>query len=163
VAGRFFVSPRAVEKFGVKKAVGYDLNSTMCSKIQLGISEKDLGGPIEVVNGNFLIADLTPASVVTLYLTTSGNSKLKPKLAKELGPGSRVVSHDFPINGWSTLKSDVQDYYQIGSPKIYLYEVPGAYERKAMIMRTAEEESSWRRIKDHFLRDRFLRSGNREF
>jgi SAM-dependent methyltransferase len=150
----------AVEEFGVKKAVGYDLNSTMCSKIRLRISEKGLEGRIEVVNGNFFLADLTPASIVTLYLTTSGNSKLKPKLAEELGTGARVVSHDFPINGWFSLKDDVQDYYQIGSHKIYLYEVPGAYEKKAKIMRTAEEESRWRRIRDLFLRDRFLRSGN---
>ncbi len=142
----------AVEDFGVKKAVGFDLNANLCSSIQQKINEKDLVGRVEVVNGNFFLADLSPASVVTLYLTTSGNSKLKPKMAEELASGSRVVSHDFPINGWSTLKGDPQDYHQVGSHKIYIYGIPDAYNRKATILRSQEEEGRWRRIRDLFFR-----------
>ena len=142
----------AVEDFGVKKAVGFDLNANLCSSIQQKIKEKGLVGRVEVVNGNFFLADLSPASVVTLYLTTSGNTKLKPKLAEELASGSRVVSHDFPINGWSTLKGDPQDYHQIGSHKIYLYGIPDAYNKKATALRSEEEEGRWRRIRDLLFR-----------
>jgi SAM-dependent methyltransferase len=143
----------AVEEFDVKKAVGYDLNPSMCGSVQLNIDEKGLGGRIEVVNGNFFLADLTPASVVTLYLTTSGNSKLRPKLVEELGPGARVVSHDFPIHGWSTLKNEEPDYYKLGSHKIYLYTIPDAYEREKTVLRNPDEESRWKRIRALFLGD----------
>ncbi|MCW3992238.1 MAG: class I SAM-dependent methyltransferase [Candidatus Bathyarchaeota archaeon] len=142
----------AVEEFDVKKAVGYDLNPTMCGTVQLNIDNKGLEGRIEVVNGNFFLADLTPASVVTLYLTTSGNSKLRPKLVEELAAGARVVSHDFPVHGWATRKIDTPDYYQVGSHKIYVYGIPEAYERETTVLRSREEESRWKRIRDLFLR-----------
>lgn len=142
----------AVEEFGVRRAVGYDLNSTMCESIQRKIGERELGDRIQVVNGNFFLADLSPASVVTLYLTTSGNSKLRPKLEEELGAGTRVVSHDFPIHGWSTMKTDVPYHYTVGSHKIFLYIIPDAYRRKRTVPRSSKEESRWMRIRDLFLR-----------
>jgi SAM-dependent methyltransferase len=141
----------AVEEFHVKKAVGYDLNPTMCNSVQLKIAEKGLGDRIEVVNGNFFLADITGASVVTLYLTTSGNTKLRPKLADELNEGARVVSHDFPIQGWSTRKDDIPEYFQMGSHKIYLYAIPEAYKRTGEVTMVKEEESRWKRIRDIFL------------
>jgi SAM-dependent methyltransferase len=45
-------------------------------------------------------ADVSPGTVVTLYLSPEVNLRLKPKLLSQLKPGSRVVSHDFPIAGW---------------------------------------------------------------
>jgi hypothetical protein len=45
-------------------------------------------------------ADVSPASVVTLYMLTEFNAKLRPMLERQLKPGSRVVSHDFEIQGW---------------------------------------------------------------
>jgi hypothetical protein len=106
------------------------------------------------VNGNFFLADLSGASVVTLYLTTSGNSKLRPKLEEELAPGSRVVSHDFPIHGWTTAKEEPPEHYVVGSHKIYVYSIPEAYEQKSSILRSKEEDGRWRRIRDLFVRER---------
>lgn len=143
----------AVEDFGVRRAVGYDLNPTMCRSVRMKVKEKGLGSRIEVVNGNFFLADVSPASVVTLYLTTSGNSKLRPKLEGELASGARVVSHDFPIRGWTTQKSENPDYYGVGSHKIYLYWIPDAYDRKKTVARSQEEESRWKRIRNLFLRN----------
>ncbi len=143
----------AVEEFGVGKAVGYDLNPTMCQSVRRKVEENGLGGRIEVVNGNFFLADVSPASVVTLYLTTSGNSKLRPKLEEELASGARVVSHDFPIHGWTTRKSESHEYYAVGSHKIYLYWIPDAYDRKMTVVRSQGEESRWKRIRDLFLRN----------
>ena len=45
-------------------------------------------------------ADVTPATVVTLYLRQDVNLKLRPKLLRELRPGTRVVSHDFDMGDW---------------------------------------------------------------
>ncbi|TRO46544.1 methyltransferase domain-containing protein [Candidatus Bathyarchaeota archaeon] len=143
----------AVEGFGAKKAVGYDLNPKMCGRVRLMVDEKGLSDRIEVVNGNFFLADLSGASLVTLYLTTSGNSKLRPKLEEELAPGSRVVSHDFPIHGWTTVKKDPPEHYVVGSHKIYVYSIPEAYEKKSSVLRSKEEDSRWRRIRDLFIRE----------
>lgn len=142
----------AVEEFGVRKAVGFDLNPIMCQTVQNKVALKSLNNRIEVVNRNFFLVDLSQATLVTIYLTTSGNTKLKPKFEKELHRGSRVVSHDFPIHGWTTLKGDAPNYFDFGSHKVYLYRVPEAYETQDKITRTPEEESRWRRIRDAFLR-----------
>lgn len=143
----------AVEEFSVKRAVGYELNPTLCGSLQVKIDERDMGDRIEVTNGNFFLADLSPATLITLYLTTSGNSKLKPKFEEELGEGARVVSHDFPINGWTTRKVDDPAHYTVGSHKIFLYETPDAYTRKSTVFRSKEEESRWYQLKNLFLRD----------
>ncbi len=51
-----------------------------------------------------LEVDVSPAAVVTLYLSSPVNNRLKPGLSKQLKPGSRVVSHDFAMKGWSSPK-----------------------------------------------------------
>lgn len=45
--------------------------------------------------------DLAGATVVTLYLRDDVNLKLRPKLLRELAPGTRVVSHDFDMGDWA--------------------------------------------------------------
>ncbi|MGQ9679165.1 MAG: SAM-dependent methyltransferase [Candidatus Bathyarchaeia archaeon] len=148
--GRILFS--AVEEFNVRKAVGYELNPMMCEAVRRKADEKGLKGRIEVINGNFFLADLSPASVVTLYLTTSGNTKLKPKLEKELQKGSRVVSHDFPINGWKPVKSNTKDGFDVSSHRIYLYHIPESYQEGFEVCHTPEDGSGWRRIRNLFLR-----------
>ena len=134
----------AIEEFNVKRAVGIDLNPTMVRKVNLQIKEKDLEDKIQVYNDNFFKINLTPATLVTLYLTTSGNSKLRPKFEEELGSGARVVSHDFPMNGWKSVKNSAPEYYTTGSHKIYLYRLPDSIEK-------VEKTSTWKKIKDRFI------------
>ncbi|MFB6097998.1 MAG: SAM-dependent methyltransferase, partial [Salinibacter sp.] len=49
-------------------------------------------------------ADISEATVVTLYLLPSVNLKLRPKLFRELRPGTPVVSHDFDMGEWEPEK-----------------------------------------------------------
>jgi len=60
--------------------------------------------------------------VVTLYLLTSSNEKLKPILAKDLRPTARVVSHDFEIRGW---KPAVTEKMMVGGRPhmVYVYKI----------------------------------------
>ena len=141
----------AVEEYGVKKAVGYELNPSMYESVRLKVERKGLQGRIEVVKGNFFLADLSGASVVTLYLTTSGNAKLRPKFERELRGGVRVVSHDFPVQGWTTVKPNSSNHYAVGSHRLYLYRIPDAYETGRAILRSHGDGSRWRRIRDVFL------------
>lgn len=145
----------AVEEFEAMGAVGYDINPAICNPVSVKVEKRGMGKRIKIVNGNFFLADLSPASVVTLYLTTSGNSKLRPKLEEELREGARVVSHDFPIHNWTTSKTDPPEYYTVGSHKIYVYSIPDAYERRKNILRSPGEESRWKRIRDIFRREDF--------
>ena len=137
----------AIEEFKVKNAVGIDLNPTMVRKVTLQIKEKSLEERVQVFNDNFFDINLRPASLITLYLTTSGNSKLRPKFEEELGMGSRIVSHDFPMNGWKSAKKSAPEYYTIGSHKIYLYEIPQAYKEGK------KKDSAWKKIKDRLIGD----------
>jgi hypothetical protein len=141
----------AIQEFGVNKAIGYDLNAKMCKSLMLKVEERGLSDCIEVHNGNFFLADLNPATIVTLYLTTSGNSKLRPKLEKELKQGSRVVSHDFPINSWISEGSGMSEHYSLGSHKIYLYKIPIAYKQKNRPEHSQKKDGHWRRLKNLFL------------
>ena len=143
----------AVEEFEAERAVGYDINPSIVEPLREKIENSGLEDRIEAVNANFFDVDLSPASVVTMYLTTSGNSKLRPKLEEELGDGARVVSHDFPVHTWTTEKSSEPPHYTIGSHKIYLYRIPEAFENKISIRRSKEEEGRWKRMRSLFLGD----------
>lgn len=138
----------AVQEFGASRAVGYDLNKNFCERIRKRAAGLDLQDRIQVVNGNFFLADLSPATVITLYLTTSGNSKLRPKFEKESCPGTRIVSHDFPIKGWTPCGGHESGYYIFKSHKIYLYRIPEAY--KLAPPSKGPESSRLRRIRSLF-------------
>lgn len=143
----------AIEEFDACKAVGYDLNSSICEPLQIKLESKGLGDRIQVMNSNFFNADISQASVITLYLTTSGNSKLRPKLEQELKAGARIVSHDFPVHNWITSKQDPPEHYTVGSHKIYVYRIPEAFERNKKILRNPKVEGNWKRIRNIFQRE----------
>jgi len=63
----------AVQEFKAMKAVGFDLNKVFCDNIMKKVVELHLQDRIQAINENFFVADLSPATVITLYLTTSGN------------------------------------------------------------------------------------------
>ncbi|MGH9673500.1 MAG: SAM-dependent methyltransferase, partial [Bryobacteraceae bacterium] len=65
------------------------------------------------IQQNLYDADFRDATVVTLYLLSSVNLKLRPKLIKELKPGTRVVSHQFDMGDWRPLKKVEMDYRTI--------------------------------------------------
>ena len=70
--------------------------------------------------GDLLSADFASADVVTIYLESSLNAQLRPRMEKLLKPGARVVSHDYAVPGWKPAKVDDAD----GKHTIYLYEMP---------------------------------------
>lgn len=95
--GRILFS--AAEGFGAK-AVGIEINETLCRQTELRARELGVEDRVSVIQQDVFDVDLSPATVVTVYLLSSSNDKLKPKLEAELKPGSRVVSHDFQFRGW---------------------------------------------------------------
>lgn len=99
--GRIIIE--AAQKFGAR-AIGVEINEGRYKQCLRKIQETHLESKVKVVHGDLLDLDLTSADVVTLYLLTSANEKVKPNLERDLRTGARVVSHDFPISGWTPSK-----------------------------------------------------------
>ena len=111
----------AAKEFGAK-AVGVEIRKDLYEQILKKVKVDGLEGRVKVINGDFFQVDISEASVVTLYLLTSVNEKLKPKLERELKAGARVVSHDFEVPGWKPIHvENVKDYWC--DHKIYVYEI----------------------------------------
>lgn len=117
--GRILIT--AAQKFRAR-ATGVELDDDLYRKTRQRIHDLKLDGRVQIIHGNLLDVDLGPADVVTLYLLTSSNSKLKPNLEKYLKPGARVVSHDFQILGWTPAKVQKVSSGPI-THTVYLYEV----------------------------------------
>jgi len=113
----------AAQEFGAR-AVGVEMREDLVKQALTKVSELGLEGRVKIVQGDMFKVDLAQADVVTLYLTTSANDKVKPKLESELKPGARVVSHDYEILGWRPMKIDnFCENPRLGYPShtIYVY------------------------------------------
>jgi predicted RNA methylase len=109
------------------RAVGVELREDLAKKALSTIHDNGLADRVTIVNGDMFNVNLTSADVVFLYLTTSANEKVRPKLETELKKGVRVVSHDYEIVGWKPVKVDnFCENPQLGYPShtIYLYKKP---------------------------------------
>jgi predicted O-methyltransferase YrrM len=116
----------AAKAFGAR-AVGVELKEDLAKKALSTIHESGLADRVTIVNGDMFSVNLTSADVVFLYLTTSANEKIRPKLETDLRKGVRVVSHDYEIVGWKPIK--VENFCEnpkLGYPShtIYLYAKP---------------------------------------
>jgi hypothetical protein len=103
----------AAREFGAE-AVGIEADPLRVLLTLAGIRLTGLTGRVSVLWGNFFKKDLGAASVVTVYQSTEINNRLKDKFARELKPGTRVVSHAFTFDGWEPVKVDEES-------EVYLY------------------------------------------
>lgn len=112
--GRVIIT--AVHEFDAKKAVGIELREDLIRLAHAQIWKLNLAKRVKIIQGNALVESIGEADVVTLYLSTKGNEVLRPKLERELKPGSRVVSLDYKISRWNPTK--VEGLWR----EIYLYQ-----------------------------------------
>ncbi len=123
----------AVNEFGAKRAVGYEISQDLYKTAQQEIQHQNLQDQITLIRGDLLDADLSEASVITLYLSDRANEVLRPKLEKEAKPGTRIVSYFFPIATWqpasevnlADLSVDAVVYLK---ETLYLYLIPQAFQ-----------------------------------
>jgi precorrin-6B methylase 2 len=119
--GRILIT--AVQKFKAR-AIGIEIDPKIAAQASDTILKLGLHNRARVVRGDVFDADLSQADVVTLYLTTSFNEKLRPKFEKSLRPGTRVVSHDYGIRGWNPV--EIEEVFVHGRRhRIFLYVVEG--------------------------------------
>ena len=90
----------AVKRFGVREARGVEIRDQL---LRLGRDEARRAGVEErvvFVGEDLFRTDLSGATVVTLYLLPRLNLRLRPRLLRELRPGTRIVSHNFGMGDW---------------------------------------------------------------
>lgn len=118
--GRVLIA--AASKFGAK-AVGVEISKASVEASTKRIKELKLDDKVRVIEGDLMQVDLSGADVVTLYLLTKSNDMLRPQLEKQLKPGTRVVSHDYPIRGWHPARIETVDALK-REHQLYVYEFP---------------------------------------
>jgi trans-aconitate methyltransferase len=108
----------AARRFGIR-AVGIDIDPRRISEARTNARDAGVTQLVSFRNEDLFRAEIRPATVVTLYLLDSLNEKLRPRLLRELNPGTRIVSHSFRMGDW---KPEAQR--EVDGSNIYLWTVP---------------------------------------
>jgi SAM-dependent methyltransferase len=115
--GRIVIT--AAQKFGAR-AVGIDIDPKRIQEANANAKAAKVTDKVKFVEADLFESDIGEATVVSLYLLTRLNEKLKPKLLKDLKPGTRVVSHAFDMGDWKP-----EATAQVASSTVYLWRIPG--------------------------------------
>ena len=95
--GRILIT--AAQRFGAR-GVGVDLDGALVTLARQNARKAGMSDRVSFRQADLFATDLSEATVVTLYLSPSVNLRLRSKLQRELKPGTRIVSHRFPIGDW---------------------------------------------------------------
>ncbi|OGA02850.1 MAG: hypothetical protein A3I00_09975 [Betaproteobacteria bacterium RIFCSPLOWO2_02_FULL_64_12] len=95
--GRILIE--AAKRYGAR-GVGIDIDPERIAEARANARAAGVTQLVQFRLADLFESDFSRATVVTLYLLPSLNLKLRPKLWKELKPGTRVVSHDFDMGDW---------------------------------------------------------------
>jgi len=114
--GRIVIT--AAKRYGAR-GVGIDIDPERIKESRANAWKEGVEKLVKFREEDLFEADIKEATVVTLYLLNSLNQKLKPKLHKDLKPGTRVVSHNFDMGEWKPEKT-----VQLLGSTIYLWVIP---------------------------------------
>ena len=89
----------AAQKYGAR-GVGIEIDPALVARAHENARDAAVTDRVTFIIGDLFSADLSPATVITLYLSGSVNARLEPRL-RTLRPGTRIVSHQFPIGRWT--------------------------------------------------------------
>jgi SAM-dependent methyltransferase len=110
----------AAQKYGAR-GVGIEIDARLVGISRQVAREGEVVDRVSFIEGDLFTADISEATVVTLYLSPGVNRRLEPKLKRELRPGTRIVSHQFTIGEWApdkTIRSEDD------RTNLYLWTVP---------------------------------------
>jgi hypothetical protein len=112
----------AARKYGVR-AVGIDIDPKLVAEANEAAKREGLESLVSFRHADMFAAEVSEATVVTLYLSNTLNVMLRPKLLRELHPGTRIVSHDFRMGDWTpekTVRVPWKNLYRT----VYVWTVP---------------------------------------
>ncbi|AUT00101.1 SAM-dependent methyltransferase [Nostoc sp. CENA543] len=108
----------AAQKYGTK-GIGIDISPERIQEANANAQQAGVTDKVQFIQQDLFNTDLSNATVVTLYLLPEINLKLRPKLFRELKPGTRVVSHAFDMGDWKPEKT-----LQVDGKTIYYWVIP---------------------------------------
>jgi SAM-dependent methyltransferase len=108
----------AAQKYGAR-GVGVEIDHALVELSRTVAREGEVADRVTFVEGDLFTADISKATVVTLWLSSSVNRRLEAKLRRELRTGTRIVSRQFPIGGWPPDQT-----IRVGEETLRLWTVP---------------------------------------
>lgn len=108
----------AAKKYGAR-GVGIDIDPQRIKDATENVQKNGVGDRVRIVQADLFEANISEATVVTLYLLPVLNQRLKPKLLKDLKPGTRIVSHAFDMGDWKP-----EQELDVNGRKVYFWTIP---------------------------------------
>jgi SAM-dependent methyltransferase len=120
--GRLVIT--AAKQYGAR-GVGVDFDLNRVKESMANAEKAGVSNLVEFRQQDALKVDVSPATVVTLYLLSSSNLKLRPILTKQLAPGARIVSHQFGMGDWQPEKKETFTDADGSTRYLYLWRTDG--------------------------------------
>jgi SAM-dependent methyltransferase len=126
--GRLVIA--ATKRYGARGGFGVDIDESLVRLANETAAREGVGDRVAFYVRDLFVTAVGDASVVTLYLLPTSVPKLEAKLLRELRPGARVVSHDYPFPAWPhdrMVTMEVPEKIAISGTSytaLYLYTVP---------------------------------------
>lgn len=121
--GRIVIA--AAKEYGAR-GVGIDINPERIQEAEANAKKAGVANQVRFLENDLFKADIHEATVVTLFLLESINLKLRPKLLKDMKPGTRIVSNTFGMGDWKPdrelIVGDASE--ESFSHRLYLWIVP---------------------------------------
>ena len=117
---------QAAEKFGAQ-GVGVEYDPPVAQLAIDSVRKRRLGDKVKIIVGDATKVDVSPASVVMIYLLPETIVLLRPNLDSQLKNGVRVVTHNTPMAGWDPIRTEMMDDGTGRTHTLYLYEIGKQY------------------------------------
>lgn len=114
--GRFVIT--AAKRYGAR-GVGIDIDPERIRESRVNARKAGVDDRVVFYEQDLFTTDISPATIVALYLLPELNLSLRPRLFKQLKPGTRILSHDFDMGDW---KPDAVE--QLGESTYYYWVLP---------------------------------------
>lgn len=108
----------AAQKYGAR-GVGVEIDPELVARSREAARDGQVADRVRFVEGDLFTADISEATVVTLYLSTLANRRLAAKLYRELRPGARIVSQQFDLGQW-----EPDTRVRVDGADLFLWTVP---------------------------------------
>ena len=119
----------AAKVFGAR-GFGVEIKDELVKRSNEAAKKEGLADRVKFMKQDLFKTDMSQATVITMYLLPDTVVLLKDKFLNELKPGTRIVSHDYPLTGWipeKYVQMDLEDKVEISgvtTTLIYVYIVP---------------------------------------
>lgn len=108
----------AAQKYGAR-GVGIELEPELVDISRQVAREGSVADRTTFIEGDLFTTNISEATVVTLYLSSTINARLEPKLRRELRSGARIVSHQFLIGDWTP-----DETARVENEDLFLWKIP---------------------------------------